>query len=59
MYFKSIKINLDEIKNILKKILKRISLSEIVFDLNIEENFDEKLKKITQSMKKKVLKILH
>ena len=55
MYFKSIKINLDEIKkNILKKNTQReYLLSEIVFDLNIEENFDEKLKKITQSIEEK------
>ena len=55
MYFKSIKINLDEIKkNILKKNTQReYLLSEIVFDLNIEENFDEKLKKITHSIEEK------
>ncbi len=55
MYFKSIKINLDEIKkNILEKnTQKEYLLSEIVFNLNIEENFDEKLKKITQSIDEK------
>ena len=54
MYFKSIKINLDEIKkNILKNTQREYLLSEIVFDLNIEENFDEKLKKITQSIEEK------
>ena len=55
MYFKSIKINLDEIKkNIIENnTQKEYLLSEIVFDLGIEENFDEKLKDITQSIEEK------
>ena len=55
MYFKSIKINLDEIKkNIIENnTQKEYLLSEIVFDLGIEENLDEKLKDITQSIEEK------
>ena len=55
MYFQNVKIDLDQIKNdILKNNLqKEYLLSEIVFDLDIEENFDDKLKNIKQSIEEK------
>tara|TARA_B100001057_G_C22706625_1_gene894007 strand:+ start:228 stop:1148 length:921 start_codon:yes stop_codon:yes gene_type:complete len=55
MYFKSIKIDVDQIKkNILENNMqKEYLLSEIVFNLDINENFDEKLNSIIQSIEEK------
>ncbi len=55
MYIQNVKIDLDQIKNnILKDNLqKEYLLSEIVFNLNIDENFDDKLKDIRQSIDEK------
>ena len=55
MYGKNIKIDLDQIKkNIVKKsIQKEFLLSEIVFNIDINEKFEEKLNDIEQSIKEK------
>ncbi len=55
MYNENIKIDLEKIKrNILKKnIQKEFLLSEIVFNLDIEENFEEKLENIKKSIDEK------
>ena len=55
MYGKNIKIDLDQIKkNIVKKsIQKEFLLSEIVFNIDLNEKFEEKLNDIEQSIKEK------
>ncbi len=55
LYNKNIKIDLDQIKkNILKNNMqKEFLLSEIVFSLDINENLEEKLKNIHQSIEDK------
>jgi len=55
LYGKNIKIDLDQIKrNILQDNLqKEFLLSEIVFNLDMQENFEEKLKDIKQSITEK------
>ena len=55
LYGKNIKIDLDQIKrNILQDNLqKEFLLSEIVFNLDMQENFEEKLKDIKQSIEEK------
>ncbi len=55
MYNKNIKIDLDEIKkNILTdNIQKEFLLSEIVFNLDVQENFEDKYEDIKQSIDEK------
>ena len=55
LYGKNIKIDLDQIKkDILQgNLQKEFLLSEIVFNLDIQENFEEKLKNIKQSIEEK------
>lgn len=55
MYNKNIKIDLDQIKkNILNnKLQKEFLLSEIVFNVDVEENFEEKLNNIKKSIEEK------
>ncbi len=55
LYNKNIKIDLEQIKkNILKNNMqKEFLLSEIVFNLDLNENFDEKIKNIKQSIAEK------
>ena len=55
MYNKNIKIDLDEIKNNLLKdnIQKEFLLSEIVFNLDVQENFEDKYEDIKQSIDEK------
>ena len=55
MYIKSVKIDLNQIKkSILKNNLqKEYLLSEIVYNLDVEENFDDKLKDIKKSIEEK------
>ena len=55
MYKQNIKIDLDQIKDdILKNNLqKEFLLSEIVFNIEIDENFEEKLESIRQSINEK------
>ncbi len=54
-YFKAIKIDIEKIKkNISKKsVQKEYQLSEIVFNLNLDENFKVKLDNISQSIEEK------